>query len=346
MSPTQRTPERAMLNDRNPHWVYTQTIKMFAAPASPPFEDEAELEQHWGRVWGVDNDVGQIRSVLVHRPGPEMAVVDPAKRIPEIGSFGDVEQGWYFQSETPPDLPAMQAEHDTLVAALKGAGIEVFHAEGVEGGRLKSCYTRDPLIMVKGGAIVCRMGARIRRGEELATTRTLAKIGIPILRTISGTGIMEGGSFAWINSSTAAIGAGVRVNRDGALQVAEVLKRQGVELLIVDLTGYDIHLDVSFLMVDKDLALVNPFGLPYSFMEELKARGIHLVEVDPADNPWINNSLATAPGRLLMPEGATNRTLDALARHGVTWTTIPYDEMHKNGGGIHCSTTPLRRDKV
>ena len=36
--------------------------------------------------------------------------------------------------------------------------------------------------MVKGGAIVCRMGARIRRGEELAITRTLAKIGIPILR--------------------------------------------------------------------------------------------------------------------------------------------------------------------
>jgi N-dimethylarginine dimethylaminohydrolase len=200
--------------------------------------------------------------------------------------------------------------------------------------------------MVKGGAIVCRMGARIRRGEELAITRTLAKIGIPILRTISGTEVMEGGSFAWINSSTAAIGVGVRVNRDGALQVAEVLKRQDVELLIVELTGYDIHLDVSFRMVDKDLALVNPFGLPHSFMEELKARGVRLVEIEPADDPWINNSLATAPGRLLMPEGATNRTLDALARHGVTSTTIPYAAMHKNGGGIHCSTTPLRRDKV
>ena len=24
-------------------------------------------------------------------------------------------------------------------------------------------------------------------------------------------------------------------------------------------------------------------------------RGIHLVEFDPADNPWINNSLATVP---------------------------------------------------
>jgi hypothetical protein len=51
----------------------------------PPFEYEAELERHWGRFWGIDNDVGQIRSIPVHRTGPEMLVVDPAKRIPEIG---------------------------------------------------------------------------------------------------------------------------------------------------------------------------------------------------------------------------------------------------------------------
>ncbi len=279
-------------------------------------------------------------------PGTEMNIVDPAKRIPEIGSFGDLKAGWYFQSDTPPDISAMQAQHDGMVKAFAEAGIEVFYLDGVDETRLKSCYTRDPFIMVKGGAIVCRMGAQIRRGEELAITRTLAKIGVPILRTISGTGVMEGGSFAWINDKTAAIGVGVRVNREGAEQVGEVLKRQGVELLIVELTGYDIHIDVAFLMIDKDLALVNPFGLPYSFMEDLKARGIRLVEIDPLDDPWINNSLALAPGQLLMPEGASNRTLDRLAKHGVSWKIIPYAAVHKNGGGIHCSTTPLRRDSV
>lgn len=335
-----------MTSDSNPHWVYNQTIKMFAADAFPPFEDESELTRHWGKVWGINNDVGQIRSILVHRPGPEMNIVDPTQRIAEIGSFGDPKVGWYFQSDTPPDIGLMQAQHDSMVLELQAAGIEVFHVEGVDNTRLKSCYTRDPLIMVKGGAIVCRMGARIRRGEELAITRTLAKLGIPILRTISGTGIMEGGSFTWINEKTAAIGVGVRVNREGADQVGEVLKRQGVELLIVELTGYDIHLDVSFLMIDKDLALVNPFGLPYSFMEDLKARGVRLIEINPTDDPWINNSLALAPGKLLMPQGATNRTLDNLAKHGVSWTTIPYAAVHKNGGGIHCSTTPLRRDSV
>jgi N-dimethylarginine dimethylaminohydrolase len=330
----------------NAHWVYTQTVKTFAAGAEPPFEDESELLASWGAVWGVDNDVGRIRSILMHAPGPEMSVVDITKRLPEIGSFGDPKLGWYFQSDTPPDIPLMQAQHAAFVAQLQAEGVEVHFMDGEVGIRLKQCYTRDPFIMVKGGAIVCRMGARIRRGEELAVTRTLARIGVPILRTISGTGVMEGGSFAWLNEKTCAIGVGVRVNREGALQVGEVLARQGVELLIVDLPGYDIHLDVSFLMIDRDVALINPQGLPFSFLEELTDRGIRVIEIDPADDPWIVNSLAIAPGKLIMAEGATNRTLDRLAAAGVSWTTMPYAAMHKNGGGLHCSTTPLRRDPL
>ncbi len=70
------------------------------------------------------------------------------------------------------------------------------------------------------------------------------------------------------------------------------------------------------------------------------------VEIEPADDRWIINSLAVAPGRIIMPDGASNRTLDALAKQGVTWKTIPYRQMQLNGGGIHCSTSPLIRDPV
>ena len=327
-------------------WIYNQTVKMFATPGDPPFEDTAELERYWGRAWGVDNDVGAIRSVLVHRPGPEMALIDPTKRIEEIGSFGDLDAGWYFQSDTVPDLAEIQAQHDAMVAAMVARGIEVNVIDGAPGSCLKQCYTRDPLIMVKGGAIICRMGTRIRRGEELTITRTLARLGIPILRTLSGNAIMEGGSFAWINPTTCVIGCGIRVNREGARQIGEVLATQGVELIVIDLVGYDIHIDGAFLMIDQDLALVNPQGLPFSFLERLKELKVRTIEITPADNGWIINALALAPGELLMPEGATNRTLDQLAAAGVRWTTLSYDKMQLNGGGIHCSTTPLIRDPV
>ena len=93
-----------------------------------------------------------------------MAVVDPTRRIDSIGSFADLEKGWCFQSDRVPPVASMQAQHDAMVAALVAAGVEVHHVDGVENGRLKSCQTRDPLIKVNGGAIICRMGTRIRRG--------------------------------------------------------------------------------------------------------------------------------------------------------------------------------------
>ena len=327
-------------------WVYNETVKMFAIGGDPPHEDPAEMEATWGRVWGLSNDVGRIRTVLMHRPGAEMEIVDPSKRIDAIGSYGDLAEHWYFQSEAPPDIPVMQAQHDAFVAALERRGVEVVYQQGVGPTHLKAVYTRDPLIMVKGGAIVNRMGTRIRRGEERVTSQTLAALGVPILRTLSGSAVMEGGSFAWLNDTNAVIGTGVRVNREGAKQVGEVLASQGVTLHVIDLTGYDIHIDVGFLMVDTDLALVSPMNLPYSFLALLKELGIETVELTPQDDGWINNGLAVAPRDLLIPEGASDRTLGELERRGVQVEVIPFDKVHLNGGGLHCSTTPLYRDPV
>jgi|GEM_PF-5397113 len=45
-----------------------------------------------------------------------------------------------------------------------------------------------------------------------------------------------------------------------------------------------------------------------------------------------------------MPDGASQRFLDKLAVYGIRWTVLPDDKMQLNGGGIHCSTTPLIRD--
>ena len=69
--------------------VYNATIKLFGSAPEPAFESPGRLKALWGREWGCDNDVGQLRAVLMHRPGDEFNVIDPAKRIEENGSFGD-----------------------------------------------------------------------------------------------------------------------------------------------------------------------------------------------------------------------------------------------------------------
>ena len=326
--------------------VYNATIKLFGSEPEPAFEDAGRLERLWGRDWGCDNDVGQIRAVLMHRPGEEFNVIDPSKRIEETNSFGDLDAGWYWQSESIPPLEEMQAQHDGLAEALRAEGIEVVYLEGVDNGRFKSVYTRDSSFSVKGGSVVTRLAPRMRHGEELPVTRALARLGMPILRTIHGTGMVEGGSFAWLNSKNAVIGRGIRINDDGIAQVADVLKYQGVELHVVDLRGYDIHIDGHFLMIDVDLALVWARGLPFSFLEKLKELGIRTIEMTPEDNSWIVNGLAVRPGRVLMPEGISPRTQDALNSHDIEMVTVPYDKVQLNGGGVHCSTCPLIRDSV
>ena len=326
--------------------IYDMTIKMFGPRAEPAFEASGELCATWGRDWGCDNDVGQLRAVMMHRPGAEFDIIDRSKRIESIGSFGDPEEGWYFQSDTIPELADMQANHDALAKVLREEGVEVVMVEGAIGNRFKTCYTRDSSFAVKGGAIVCRLAAKMRRGEALAITRTLAGLGVPILRTVNGTGLMEGGSFAWINSKNAVIGRSIRVNDEGIAQVGEVLARQGVELMVADLGGYSIHIDGAFLMIDVDLALIDASRLPYSFLEKLQSLKIRTIEITPEDNGWIVNSLAVQPGRIIMPEGVSERTREELARNRIETIELSYDQMHPNGGGIHCSTCPLIRDSV
>ena len=325
---------------------YNMLIKRFPSTPEPAFETPGQQESVWGRRWGCRNDVGRLRMVLMHRPGDELRIVDPTKRLEDLGAFGDPESGWYWRGREVPALDTLQSEHDKLVATLRAESVEVVLLDQVAPGRMKSCYTRDSVIAVDGGAIVTRMGPPIRRGEEAPVTRTLAKIGMPIVRTIHGTGILEGGSFAFINERTAVLGLSSRVNEEGARQLEDVLRVLGIELLRVHLTGYRLHIDGAFVMVDVDTAIVNPTQLPFWFLEKLKELKVRTIEVHPDDGVSTINCLAVSPGRVIMSDAVSARTLETLDRHGVTVIRLPYEAMWLGGGGIHCSTGPLVRDPV
>jgi N-dimethylarginine dimethylaminohydrolase len=112
----------------------------------------------------------------------------------------------------------------------------------------------------------------------------------------------------------------------------------------VPLPGYTIHLDLHLAMLDLDLALVDAAGLPYSFLARLARMGIELVHADPSE-AWGLNLLTLGPRRALMAEGSP-RTADKLRDAGVEVRTVPYDELQHNGGGVHCSTMELVRDRA
>ncbi|MCM8748975.1 arginine deiminase family protein [Thermomicrobiaceae bacterium CFH 74404] len=332
---------------RNSDAYYHVVLERIPPRAEPAFEAQEMQERVWGRTWGVHNDVGRLRLCVVHRPGDEMTVIDPRKYDSTIAALIDDDEQWYWRDRQGPDIARMQAQHNGLVAALRSEGVEVVYVDGPPGDP-KAVFTRDQAIAVKGGAVICRMGpvgsrpGYGRRGEEAYMTRLIAGLGMPILRTIHGTGLLEGGSFCFLNETTAAVGMSFRQNEAGVRQIEQVLAEQGVRLVRVPLTGHSLHLDGCIVMVDYDKAIVNVTRLPYWFLDLLTELGIQVIHVWPTEQKAVN-CLAVRPGRVIIAAGCP-RTVERLHRAGIETIEIPYDEVHKNGGGIHCSTLPLVRD--
>jgi N-dimethylarginine dimethylaminohydrolase len=327
--------------------AYMNLHRRIQGEPEPAFEEPTMLEKVWGKNWRVNNDVGGLQMALMSRPGNEWEPMmsEKAFYIEDIQASIGPHKMWYWKDRKPPDLAKAQEQHDELVKILHDEGVEIIHLEDPLPHMTKSVFTRDPAIMVKGGAILCRMGVSYRRGEELPIMRTFAKLGIPILRTIHGTGLMEGGSFLWLNDQTAVVSIGHRSNIEGARQLEEVLNTLGVELICVENTGYGLHIDGSMVMVDVNKALVFFQDLPWWFLDRLKDLGIQLIDADPRDGGMGVNCLAVKPGRVIMSSHA-KYSADALDAAGTQVVLVDYDEIHKNGGGIHCSTLPLIRDDI
>lgn len=317
--------------------------RLMGPEALPAFHDLGELESTWGRRWGAADEVGRLRSVLMRRPSAGLSAVRADAYDADMDAFVDPERRWYWTGRDLPDLDAVTAQYEGFVAALEREGVEVVFAPDLPAGYTKSVYTRDPLVTVPGGAVIGRLAPRMRRGEEQSIAAAVAGAGMPILGTVTGAGLAEGGSFMKVRRDLAFFGSSVRCNPEGGRQLARILEPYGIRVQQVSLPGYLIHLDMCAVMLDDDLALVNPRLAPYDFMTALWDLGIETIDVHP-DEEWSTNLLVLNRRRVLLP-AHLERTAEMLSsRHGVEVVPIEFREMLKNGGGLHCSTMELERE--
>lgn len=313
-----------------------------------PFHDKQLLRDIWGEAWGVSDCVGTLRKVIMHRPGQEILQLHGSVQTIESGPeliqsiTGTAPQS--NQSVAPPNLEVLQSQFDGLQRTLKQEGIEIIEMDkGAPDEWPERIFTRDLGLMVPGGIILSRLALYIRYGETRLMEQTCARLGVPILGMVQGTGLMEGGSFAMLDRCTAVVGRSERVNAEGVEQLRHILSLQNIELIAVDLPSTIIHLDEAFLMLDYGKALVQTALLPYWFLEELGKRRIRLLHVDPQDPQLTINALTVAPGRVVICSSGV-RTIELLQQQGVTPLPVQVDEIFKLGGGIHCTTLPLIRD--
>jgi len=196
---------------------------------------------------------------------------------------------------------------------------------------------------------VTRPASTVRAGEERLVAEALARLGVPILMSVHGSGTFEGADVAWVDKDLCFLAEGLRTNEEGADQVERMLREIGVSSVVrVGLPHGAMHLDGLLALIDRDLAAIWPRRTPFKVVETLRQRGFKFIEVDDeheAQDCLPMNFVALAPGEILMPVGG-ERMRAKYEAAGVRCHLVDISECIKAGGGIHCMTGFLKRDAV
>ena len=137
----------------------------------PPFEEPTLLEEVWGKRWGISNDVGQIRAILISRPGVEWEqMLSGGEFDEELQTWFGPDRMWYWRGKDLPDLELAQKQHDGLTEALRAEGIDVVSVKEPNPKLTRSVFTRDTAAVVKGGTAIdhnARIIASLQDGRVL-----------------------------------------------------------------------------------------------------------------------------------------------------------------------------------
>src|SRR4051812_18003649 len=100
---------------------------------------------------GVDSEVGQLRTVVLHRPGPELKRLTPRNSADLL--FDGI-----------PWVEKAQEEHDIFAGALRDRGVEVLSLRDLIAETLAVTVARDAV--VEETIADQRLGATLRRAVE------------------------------------------------------------------------------------------------------------------------------------------------------------------------------------
>ena len=296
-------------------------------PEETSFEEDMNL--YWGD-FGVASEVDDLKAVLLRRPGKEIENFDS-----DVVRFRDKVNAELFRKQ-----------HDEMAKIYTDHGVKVHYVEEQREDRPNAVYCRDLMFMTPEGAIITRPGMAARRGEERYVAQALAKIGVPILRTINGDGIFEGANAMWVDRKTVILATSSRTNKSGYEQVEYELKRIGVDNIIpMQIPSSNIHIDGLMNFASHDIAMIHASQAPYDVCAALMKKGIKLLEAPSTKEVTETfgcNFVAIKPGLIVQPAG-NPKSKELLEKNGIEVISLEMSEFIKGRGTIHCSTAFLKR---
>lgn len=307
--------------------------------------------------WGVTSAHGDLKSVLMHRPGAELSVVTEAN-LRE------------FNFDEPVDERAFLADYDAMIQQFAGHEVDCLFLTDVLADdpdamqyiahRPNMTYTRDLAAVFRNGAVLMSPHLRGRWGDQHIIGRAFRKLGISIHGSIECPGFLEGGGVTMIGEDTVVASICDRANQSGTAALRElVLGVEAKYFLEVPLPFGHVHIDGVFMTLDEKLAICHPETLavfPCMLYESGKKVPRHVMFAEFMDEQGIEiiplrhdemrsgdlNVVVTRQGRKAIGFESAQRLGTEMSNRGWELATFPSETLFKGNGGAHCMTCPLR----
>jgi len=223
----------------------------------------------------------------------------------------------------PIDLAKARAQHVVFEQILRELGCEVRRIQEAH-DLPDAVFVQDAALVFDEIAVLARPGAESRRpevaylGEAISPLRPIGRIDHP--------GTLDGGDVV-VMGKNVFVGQTPRTNREGAEQLAAILRPHGYSVESVPVTGC-LHLQTAVTPVADDLILVN-----HRWVDPGLFGDISCIDVSP-DEPFAANALRV--GRTLVYPNTFPKTQSLLEARGLHVVPVDLSELAKAEAGVTC----------
>lgn len=197
-------------------------------------------------------------------------------------------------------------------------------------------FTRDIGFSLEGTLFVCKLKNKHRKTE---TKNLLEHIRKNRLKYYEFENEIEGGDVV-IGDSKIFVGLSQRTSEEAISELEQYLEDIGSKYKVIPIrfdSVSKLHLDCVFNILDKKSAIVCDYIYDIETIEK-EFKNLYYVSKKSADNLGIN-IISLDKKRVVCSDTEATRVL---RKNGYKVLQCEYDEIIKSGGGIGCSTLPIR----
>ncbi len=242
-----------------------------------------------------------------------------ARAVPE-----NLEAGITSASLGRPDYERAREQHGGYVSALQRCGLEVAVLDA-DAAYPDSVFVEDTAVVTDRCAIVANPGAPDRRGEVGDVEQALSET-YGLVERVVDPGTLDGGDVLQVGDRFY-IGLTRRTNREGAEQLAEILRDHGFGVSFVGLQKY-LHLKTGVAYLGGDDLVVAG-----ELVDEGEFGSFDRIVVPPEEEYAAN--CVRVNDRVLVPAGY-QRTSEQIAGRGYDVIEVDTSEFRKVDGGLSC----------